>query len=131
MINKNKFEIVINFLKALNFLEVCPCRDGFLYAYKDLLIVIYFTNNKYNATCISNNLEEHYPDLKTEFDLVDTLFKFLHDNYLDLLEFSVRKLPAHYQELMITRWAEANGYDVKDSKTLTAYINYINSKEVK
>ena len=140
-INKQKFEHlfenIISFLEGLNFLQVYPFGEypdcGYLYAYKDLMITPSIHNDLYRVRCF--NRDKHitidYNDLTSQLDVVDTIFDYLYEEAFDLLEDNVKTMPAYYQEQLLKHWAESNGYDVKDANTLTAYIKYINSKEVK
>ena len=123
------------FLEALLFICFGHTDDKtvYTYAYKDFIITLIYRGDLYRVKCHdrTTHVTIEYNDLTSVSEVKLYICDWLLDKDSTLLENVIHDIPLYHQEQLLIKWSEANGYNVKDGNTLTAYINYINSKEVR
>jgi hypothetical protein len=112
-------------LEALGFNCFAATASSYHYDAENLVVCVSKREDLYRVSCytIDKYTSIEFNDIKTEGDVMDTIFEYISVKNKSLVENNIRRLPLYYQEVLLREWCEANGKDIKDGKSLLEFIS--------
>jgi hypothetical protein len=111
-------------LEALGFKCFAATASSYCYDADNLVICIGKREDSYRVSCysIDKYTSVEFNDIKTEGDVMDTIFDYVYIKNKALIDTNIKRLPLYYQEVLLREWCEANGKDIRDDKSLKEFV---------